>query len=52
MTGIIDVFSLKWPPAYYAPIGLGPLFHTHSDSAGISFRCDTLMIDNQAFFIV
>jgi len=23
MTGIIDVFSLKWPPAYYAPIGLG-----------------------------
>jgi hypothetical protein len=25
LTGNIDVFSLKGPPAYYTPIGLGPL---------------------------
>ena len=25
LTGKIDVFSLRGPPAYYTPIGLGPL---------------------------
>src|SRR5271155_5485280 len=25
LTGNIDVFSLRGPPAYYTPIGLGPL---------------------------